>query len=193
MTGQKKRRERERALAHYYKKKASLQLKQQQKAAAAPEVIESFVSPAARRSAVYRLKKLLNIPGLTHKLAATFRSACKKNPSDLLNKGFTYISPRKQKKVTSVGGSHVNPFKMFSRKRDKKTLQTKRLFSAAATKIVDKYGSMEHSASLTLSKQRYEEELHSSEALYARKQNQQKKKIAAFYEEKAVFLPGQDQ
>ena len=50
---------------------------------------------------------------------------------------------------------------------------------------------MEHSASLTLSKQSYEEELHSSDALYARKQNQQKKKMAAFYEEKAVFLPGQ--
>ena len=79
MTGQKKRRERERALAHYYQKKDLLQLKQQ-KAAAAPEVIESFVSPASRRSAVYRLKKLFNIPGLTNKLAATFRSACKKEP-----------------------------------------------------------------------------------------------------------------
>ena len=57
MTGQKKRRERERALTHYYKNKASLQVKQQTKAAAAPEAVVSFVSPAARRSAVYRLKK----------------------------------------------------------------------------------------------------------------------------------------
>ena len=192
MTGQKKRRERERALTHYYKNKASLQVKQQTKAAAAPEAVVSFVSPAARRSAVYRLKKRLNIPGLTNKLAATFRSACKRNPSDLLNRGFTYISPMKKKKVASAGKLfHVNPFKLFAQKRDKKTLQTRRLFSVAAAKIVEKYGSMEHSASLTLSKQRYEDELHSSDALYARKQNRKKKKIAAFFEEKAVFLPGQ--
>ena len=136
MTGQKKRCEWERDLTHYYKKKASLQLKQQTKAAAAQEAIGSFVSPAARRSAAYRLKKRLNIPGLTNKLAATFRLACKRNPSDLLNKGFTYISPRKQKKVASAGSKcfHVNLFKLFSKKRDKKTLQTKRLFSVAATK-----------------------------------------------------------
>ena len=176
MTGQKKRCEWERDLTHYYKKKASLQLKQQTKAAAAPEAIVSFVSPAARRSAAYRLKKHLNIPGLTNKLAATFRSACKRNSSDLLNKGFTYISPRKQKKIASAGKPfHVNPFKLFSKKRDQKTLQTKRLFSVAATKIVEKYGSMKHSASLTLSKQRYEEELHSSDALYARNRTERRR------------------
>ena len=56
---------------------------------------------------------------------------------------------------------------------------------------MEKYGSVEHSANLTLSKQRYKEQLHSSDALYARKQNQQKKRMAAFYEERAVFLPGQ--